>query len=566
MREPGTAAIRAELERALEAPEFKNSKVLQRFLSFVVTETIEGRSHLLKSLVIAQAVFDRGPHDEGAENAVRTAAVRLRTALNSYNARKEAGADVTIELPKGRYVPTFAFAEPDALPTDTPKAARFRRPSMWVGALAVAALLITLIAAVIPVASTTLTRLVSGGSTTLAREPVIVVQPPGAVDTQSSELADEIARQLAPHMAAIAPVQIVDARRGSFEGTSHEWPLFLQPHVDAASNAVSWELVDSNGVIRWSDREKINSDRSDGVRRAISRIAFKVLGENGALPLLMERRQGEHLARTTCTIRARLLLRMETDGHFNEMRSCLTQHLEINPNDPAAWATLGTWLAVRTRYHTATGQPEYDSLVSEASHAVAKAGDLAPNAYLTQVAQMQLALSLGNVDEFLTLQKRLRDSFPGDLYLHLRIASRLARLGQGNTALEIYREARRNDISLVERGAELALAHLVEGNVDRALTHIMRTESTQQYVLVLKAALLGLAQRSGEADPVIDELLAYNPQIREQFYPWFRQLHWNVDLLNTIERGLASAGLDVHPMPEELGSSADPFPPIDPSR
>lgn len=87
-----------------------------QFLNYVVTETIECRADHLKALVIAQAVFHRNPDDEGAENAVRTAAVRLRAALTAYYAREAGNRRVVIKLPKGRYVPEFEFqALPEAV-------------------------------------------------------------------------------------------------------------------------------------------------------------------------------------------------------------------------------------------------------------------------------------------------------------------------------------------------------------------------------------------------------------------------------------------------------------------
>src|SRR5690606_4936223 len=64
-----------------------------------------------KSAIIIQSVLDRKIQDERSENAVRTAAVRLRAALNAYNSRQKTPLLCQITLPKGRYVPEFIFSE-----------------------------------------------------------------------------------------------------------------------------------------------------------------------------------------------------------------------------------------------------------------------------------------------------------------------------------------------------------------------------------------------------------------------------------------------------------------------
>jgi TolB-like protein/Flp pilus assembly protein TadD len=81
---------------------------LKRFLSFIVTEALEGRGDQLKEYVIGVQVFDReSSFDPRADPIVRVQARRLRARLVRYY-REEGGADtIVIELPKGGYTPTF---------------------------------------------------------------------------------------------------------------------------------------------------------------------------------------------------------------------------------------------------------------------------------------------------------------------------------------------------------------------------------------------------------------------------------------------------------------------------
>ncbi len=99
---------RQQLERILSSVAFRPVGRLKRFLSFIVTEALEGRGDQLKEYVIGVQVFDReSSFDPRADPIVRVQARRLRARLVRYY-REEGGSDpIVIELPKGGYAPTF---------------------------------------------------------------------------------------------------------------------------------------------------------------------------------------------------------------------------------------------------------------------------------------------------------------------------------------------------------------------------------------------------------------------------------------------------------------------------
>jgi adenylate cyclase len=101
-------AIKACLENVLREPGFASSKLLSRFLSYVVTETIEGRGHRLKGYNIALSVFDKGEHFNPQTNSVvRVEATRMRRQLAVYYAKAGALDRFEIRLNRGTYVPVF---------------------------------------------------------------------------------------------------------------------------------------------------------------------------------------------------------------------------------------------------------------------------------------------------------------------------------------------------------------------------------------------------------------------------------------------------------------------------
>jgi adenylate cyclase len=99
------AKARTCLDRILASPCFVQSERQQRFLRFIVTETLAGHTDRLKGYTIAVEVFDRDvSFDPAIDAIVRVEAARLRAKLREYYER-EGGADpVRFELPKGAYV------------------------------------------------------------------------------------------------------------------------------------------------------------------------------------------------------------------------------------------------------------------------------------------------------------------------------------------------------------------------------------------------------------------------------------------------------------------------------
>ncbi len=98
------SAVSACLERILRSAPFAQSERLQRFLKFVVTETLAGHADRLKGYTIGVEVFDRDPSFDSAIDAiVRVEAARLRAKLREYYDAAGRDDPIRIELPKGRY-------------------------------------------------------------------------------------------------------------------------------------------------------------------------------------------------------------------------------------------------------------------------------------------------------------------------------------------------------------------------------------------------------------------------------------------------------------------------------
>jgi adenylate cyclase len=129
------ARVRACLDKVLASPIFAQAARQQRFLRYLVDETLGGNAERLKGYTIGIEVFERDrDFDPMLDAIVRVEATRLRAKLREYY-DGEGGRDaVRLEVPKGSYGVRIEFL-PDPGGTATPSTAPPRvddRPSVVV--------------------------------------------------------------------------------------------------------------------------------------------------------------------------------------------------------------------------------------------------------------------------------------------------------------------------------------------------------------------------------------------------------------------------------------------------
>jgi TolB-like protein len=126
-------AVRQQLDRILASPTFQQVDRLKRFLSFVVQESVAGRSDQLKEYVIGVQVFGKEESfDPRTDPIVRVQARRLRARLERYDRDEGQNDDLVIELPKGGYAPVFRRRDPRITPRPSIGAALARRNTVAV--------------------------------------------------------------------------------------------------------------------------------------------------------------------------------------------------------------------------------------------------------------------------------------------------------------------------------------------------------------------------------------------------------------------------------------------------
>ena len=112
-------AIREQLVRILNSGPFHHAQRRQRFLEYIVNESLAGRGERLKGYNVAQAVFDRtDTFDSNVDPIVRLEAGRLRDRLREYYDGDGQDDPIRVELPKGTYTPHIEFRQ---APTRDPR-------------------------------------------------------------------------------------------------------------------------------------------------------------------------------------------------------------------------------------------------------------------------------------------------------------------------------------------------------------------------------------------------------------------------------------------------------------
>lgn len=100
---------------------FTRSRLLSRFLLFIVAETLENRHRNLTQHEIGVRVFDRPSNYRSIEdNIVRNYAWQLRRRLSDYFSSEGRNEPLKIEIPLGGYVPQFVETPEGSPRTDGP--------------------------------------------------------------------------------------------------------------------------------------------------------------------------------------------------------------------------------------------------------------------------------------------------------------------------------------------------------------------------------------------------------------------------------------------------------------
>jgi len=101
-------AANEQLERLLANPYFSHSRRFPSFLRFIVSQTLSGRTDLLKERTLGIEVFGKSAnYDTANDPIVRVTAAEIRKRIAQYYQDPAHEHELRLSLPPGSYVPKF---------------------------------------------------------------------------------------------------------------------------------------------------------------------------------------------------------------------------------------------------------------------------------------------------------------------------------------------------------------------------------------------------------------------------------------------------------------------------
>ena len=523
---PESEAIRNQLERVLGSAEFKASEKQRKFLSFVVRETLADRSSQLKGYTIALSVYGRPEgFDPQADPIVRVEAGRLRRALGHYYLTAGKNDPVRIQIPKGRYVPTF---HTDRIP---PSGTKTHPPQREAGALTTGPSV-----AVMPLINLT------GGK-----------KQAYFTDGLTEELTAELARYQEFQVIASQSTMRFKNRKVDPGEVGRELGVrfFLTGSVrkDSKTVKVSIRLVDTSTAEQiWGESYKRDRTAADLIA-VQEEIANRVIGTIADQYGLIQRRLSrESRKKAPADLEAYdAILRFYhyetelTPAAFENALTALEQAIEIDPEYGLAWSMLGHLHAD----NHALGFCEIEASLEKALTFARKGVALAPDNQFARDALTLVYFHRGDKEFFLQHAAETIALNPNSPYI----------VGVAGWHMMLYGEWDQG-LVLLKKGMQLnpyhpSWFHLApymdyyhRGEYENAFAEALKFNFPGLYLdPVMRAAALGQLGRQDEANNAVSQLLKMVPDFAARSRAMISRYVKVDSLLDKVIEGLRKAGL-----------------------
>ncbi|MBY5715393.1 adenylate cyclase [Rhizobium leguminosarum] len=463
---PQADDISEQLERVVSSPEFPGVGRAAAFLRYVVSETLEGRGNRIKAYSIAIEVFGRDPGFTQDDPVVRIEAGRLRRSLERYYLVAGQHDPVRIDIPKGGYVPTFAWSCPasvdigdeDAGETSPSKV----RPGRWwrarrvllPGAAAFAAVAISLywIGTRSPAPSLERVASLSPDRPALVVAPFANLGEGPEAQLYTAGLAEELMTIL-PRFKEIKVFgretsKSLPADVGASEVRAEFGARYLLAggvRMSGKRLRVTARLLDtSDGEILWSenyDNDLASGDlfaiQTDVARKVATAIAqpYGVMAQvDAASP------PPDDLGAYECTLRF-YAYRSELSAEAHaRVRDCLEAALARFPSYATAWAMLSIVYLDEDRYKF-NPTPGQDSAIQRALDAARRATQIDPTNTRGLQALMTALFFDRQLAESLRVGEQALATNPNDTELMGEFGTRLAIAGEWQRGASLLDQA-----------------------------------------------------------------------------------------------------------------------------
>lgn len=589
--QPDEKAVREQLDRILKSDAFLQSRRRQRFLEYVVNETLAGRGDRLKGYDLAIKVFDRPTDfDSSADPIVRIEAARVRDRLREYYEGEGQNDSVRIELPKGAYTPKIEqrqlksvpiepakpapevvepaaaapIPESAAAPPPSPTRKAFRVP--WQVAVPAAALI--LLAAVLvgrewqaPAPTPKIEEPVAGFRPS---GPAIAVLPFSNLsgDPKQDYFSDGLTEDILTELARSSDLRVI-ARNTSFQykgqavdivklGRDLNVRYVLEGSVQRSADRlrVTAQLIDAEtGTHVWAERfDRDMADLFVVQDEIVNQIAGKVAGSYGAIESSeaksAEKKSPDEIRAYDLVLRARATMKFDwTSETFAKARESLYQAIALDPTNAQARRELA-WFAILGWIFQLDEKPvPPDEIVAQATKAVqlepsdARARMVAASAYFFT---KQLDLFQKEADQALLLA-------PYDAEIIAVLACMLSSSGDHvrGVALAEKANALNPEAATGWYHSTVYTAAYLAGDYDRAIEVAKQNQDDEQFYSYIEIIpILGQLGRKDEALEAYHKLQKIIPDANAAtFESWWRLWNPHEDELSRLMDGVYKSGV-----------------------
>ncbi len=585
--------VRAQLERILQDVSFRASKRRREMLRFIVEETLAGREDRLKGVTLAFDVFERDEtFDQQSDPVVRIEARRLRNDLNSYYVDAGHQDPVRITIPKGGYVPHFAWQNREArapapppgphpqdaplsstdapAPNSTDAAAIPERPSkrpMLVAAIIVMGIVM---GGLFAIGAALVWPRGADTNAPIPRTPALIVLPFEAYgDTTDIELiAAGVTEELIANLMLFPEFRVYSTATSFRQhagtdpttlwrdlGVSYVVTGILQSQDGQAHFRA--RMVDAHtGEVRWSGgyHQPLNADDLLGAQHELAVAISTELGESyGAVNKVIGQRMILDIVPSmpsyTCILRALDFRRNFDETLFAPAVACLQKAVVRDPDYADAWGMLG-WVQFDAYNQRIAPEAAYPAHIKEAFEAASQAIKIDPDNLRGLTALAAITFDAGDFARSEQLLRRAIELNPNNPETIAQLGWRLSVRGNWEDGIPLLNKA-------IERSADppgwyfhlISVDEYLKGNYRAALA---AAEPSARSGSAIGLSLTAISHaRLGNSVAAADDLAAMAeawPLLGNDPAAAYRNFQASDEIVEALVAGLREAGWT---LPEE---------------
>jgi adenylate cyclase len=569
---PTPPEIRQHLQRILSSGEFANAGQLRRFLHYVVEEELAGRGGKIKAYSIAVTVLNRDDSfDPQVDPVVRIQAGRLRRALERYYLGSGQQDAIRIDIPKGTYVPRFAFRGAPAGGEATMAGAdpRHARPLLRLrvlgpvaAALALTAILATLLTAW-PSTDPTGTEDAPSG----LRSASLLMLPLTATDDDrvfaegfTAEILADLSRYTELFVFAPETSFRIGARSDVRElAKAYGTRYVLRGNLtrDGAIQ-IGLQLIEaSSGRVVWADSFGMEQ-RATSIFAAQSEIAKEVVRQiaepYGAIGTadfaLMRGSPPNSIGAYECVLSAYDYRRRFDFTGYEQAKACLTRAVRESPTYADAWAMLALIYVDESRFSRTDEVPS--STMDLALEAAERAVALAPASAAARRALISVHFFRQDPDKGFAEGERALELNPNSAEVLFELGLRHVLSGDVARGLRLLENASAHNPAAPEAyQLGLALGLFRKGEFTRAVATLKRAPPRPNFLYwAIAAAILGRAGAVEDAEAAQAQLLKIYPDFAQLAFDEMHKRSIAPDLISALVEGWRMAGMEIAGRPK----------------